>query len=77
MGTKQLAQDDFERAYRRGFWRKVTTWLTGESNELLPFNTVQERIPLEGQHYIGLQQVPINQIVGSLGRYRDFDRDRF
>lgn len=74
MGSKHLAQDDFERAYRMGFWRKVITWLTGESNQLLPFKEVRESIPLQGEHYVGLQQVSINQIVGSLGRYRDFDR---
>ena len=74
MSSKQQAQDDFERAYRRGFWRKLSSWLTGERNELLPFDAVRERIPLRGQHYIGLLEVPIEQIVGSLGRYRDFDR---
>jgi len=74
MSSDQLAREDFERAYRKGFWRKVSTWLTGERNELLPFDAVKERIPLRGQHYIGLQEVPIDQIVGSLGRYRDFDR---
>lgn len=74
MSSKQQAQDDFERAYRRGFWRKLSSWFTGERNELLPFDAVRERIPLRGQHYIGLQQVLIEQIVGSLGRYRDFDR---
>jgi len=74
MSSDQLAQEDFERAYRKGFWRKVSSWLTGERNELLPFDAVRERIPLRGQHYIGLQEVPIDQIVGSLGRYRDFDR---
>ncbi len=74
MRSKQLAQEDFERAYRRGFWRKLSSWLTGERNELLPFDAVRDRIPLRGQHYIGLKEVPIEQIVGSLGRYRDFDR---
>ena len=74
MSSKQQAQDDFERAYRRGFWRKLSSWFTGERNELLPFDAVRKRIPLRGQHYIGLQQVLIEQIVGSLGRYRDFDR---
>ena len=74
MDSKHLAQDDFERAYRKGFWRKLSSWLTGKRNELLPFDAVRERIPIRGQHYIGLQQVPVEQIVGSLGRYRDFDR---
>lgn len=74
MSTGHMAQSDFNRAYRKGFWRKVTSWLTGDSNELLPFQVVRERIPLKGQHYAGFQQVRIDQIVGSLGRYRDFDR---
>ena len=74
MDSKHLAQDDFERAYRKGFWRKLSSWLTGKRNELLPFDAVRERIPIRGQHYIGLKEVPIDQIVGSLGRYRDFDR---
>jgi hypothetical protein len=74
MDVRQLAQDDFERAYRRGFWRKLSSWLTGQKNELLPFDAVRERIPIRGQHYLGLKQVQVDQIVGSLGRYRDFDR---
>lgn len=74
MKSRRLAQEDFERAYRRGFWRKLSSWFTGQSNELLPFDAVRERIPIRGQHYLGLKQVPIEQIVGSLGRYRDFDR---
>jgi hypothetical protein len=74
MNSRRLAEEDFERAYRRGFWRKLGSWLTGQSNELLPFDAVRERIPIRGQHYLGLQQVRIEQIVGSLGRYRDFDR---
>ena len=74
MDSRKRAQEDFERAYRRGFWRKLSSWFTGERNELLPFDAVRERIPIRGQHYLGLQQVPVEQIAGSLGRYRDFDR---
>jgi len=29
---------------------------------------------MRGQHYIGLREVPIENIVGSMGRYLDFDR---
>ena len=31
-------------------------------------------LPFRGQRYIGLHEVPIDKIVGSMGRYRDFDR---
>jgi len=74
MSFDNMANQDFERAFQRGFWRKVLRWLTGESNDLLPFDAVKDRLPIQGQHYIGLCQVPIDQIVGSMGRYRDFDR---
>lgn len=74
MSFHHMANQDFERAFQKGFWRKVLRWLTGESKDLLPFDAVKDRLPIQGQHYIGLCEVPIDQIVGSLGRYRDFDR---
>lgn len=69
-----LAKEDFDRALMKGLWRKIITWLKGENNDLLPFDEVRARIPAYGQHHIGITQVPIRAIVGSLGRYRDFDR---
>jgi len=73
-GIKSTAKADFETALRKGFWRGVVSWLTQSSNELLPFDEVRKNLPLKGQHYIGLRQIPINQVVGSVGRYHDFDR---
>lgn len=74
MGFEQQASSDFERAVSRGFWRQVLTWLTGADNSLLPFDEVRARLPMSGQHYVGLRQVETDKIVGSFGRYRDFDR---
>ncbi len=69
-----LAHEDFERAYHRSWWRKFIARLTGRSNELLPFDEVRQSLPYSGQRDIGLQTVPLDKIVGSVGRYRDFDR---
>lgn len=74
MTFERMANDDFERAYLKAFWRRVVNRLTKGENDLLPYDEVREHLPIKGQHYLGLQQVPIDQIVGSLGRYRDFDR---
>jgi len=74
LSFNQLADQDFDRAIKKGFWRKVLTRLTGKTNELLPFEEVRVKLPMRGQHYIGLKQVPIQNIVGSFGRYQDFDR---
>lgn len=70
----QMAKNDFERAKSKAFWRKVITWLRGEKNELLPLDDVRERLHIRGQHYLGLKEVPIDNIIGSSGRYLDFDR---
>lgn len=41
---------------------------------LIPFDWVKEQIGLKGRWYRGVQVVGIDRIVGSLNRYRDFDR---
>lgn len=74
MSVENTAQQDFERAITKGFWRSVISRLVGADNELLPFDQVRQKLPIRGQHYVGLGQVPIEQIVGSFGRYHDFDR---
>ena len=70
----QMAKQDFERAFNRATWRRILGRLTGAGSQLLPYDEVRARLPLRGQHYIGLQQVPIEKIIGSMGRYNDFDR---
>ena len=74
MSIDHLAEQDFERAVRKSFWRKILTRFRGETNELLPYDDVREKIQIQGQRYIGLREVPVDLIVGSVGRYRDFDR---
>ena len=69
-----LAHEDFEKAYIRSLWRKLIARVTGQANELLPFADVRHALPFSGQRDIGLQTVPLERIVGSVGRYRDFDR---
>lgn len=69
-----LAHEDFEKAYLRSLWRKLITRVTGQANELLPFDEVRQALPFSSQRDIGLQTVPLERVVGSVGRYRDFDR---
>ena len=71
---KKMAYEDFDRAVRRAYWRKIRAWLTGTSNELLPYHEVREHLPFSGQRDLGVRTIPLDKIVGSVGRYRDFDR---
>jgi nucleotide-binding universal stress UspA family protein len=70
----EKARADFSRARRRAFWQRVRTWFSGQTDELLPYDQVRAAIPIKGQRYRGLQSIPIDQIVGSVGRYHEFNR---
>ena len=70
----KTAQEDFEIALKRGFWRSVIKWFNQDRNKLLPFDEVRMELPPLSEHYIGLRQIPLKNVVGSVGRYQDFDR---
>jgi len=67
------ARSDFENALMKGFWHEVLSWFSQRKNTLIPFDQVRKALPVSGQHWIGLRRVPLSQIVGSVGRYQDFD----
>jgi hypothetical protein len=68
------AKLDFENALRKGFWRSIVSWITQTDNKLMPYDEIRKTLPLSGEHYIGLHSVPVELIIGSVGRYHDFDR---
>ena len=71
--SQRLALRDFDHARRQAFWRDVLGRLTGNKRQLLPFDPSHLSLHFEGQRYRGLQVVPLDSIVGSEGRHRDFD----
>jgi hypothetical protein len=71
---RRAAKVDFDAAFRKGFWRSVFSWLTKSDNKLLPYDEVKKRHRFRGQHSIGLQEVLLENVVGSVGRYLDFDK---
>lgn len=62
----------FQGARMRAFWQEMISHLRGQSSELLSFEDIRARLRLREESYRGLQDVPLDQIVGSVGRYRDF-----
>ena len=50
-------------------------WLTGQSNDLLSFEEARQRLKADGEETRGLQDIQLNAIIGSVGRYSDFTRD--
>ncbi len=64
----------FHTARMRAFWNEVASLVRGKPAELLSFEDIRARLRLREESYMGLQEVPLEQIVGSVGRYRDFTR---
>ena len=78
VGTlSSISAEKFTEARRRAFLRSVLHFLKGESNDLLPFDQIRSQLRLTHSRDLGLQQIELDQIVGSLGRYEDFTREFF
>jgi len=71
---ESLAESDFLNARMRSFFGRALDALSGHHRRLLSFEEVRERLHLTGPVYRGIEAVALEQIVGSLNRYRDFDR---
>jgi len=70
------ADKDFSRARRRAFLRRIGAYLRKDpgSNQLLSFDEVKSALGAVEQVYLGMRTVTVENIVGSVGRHRDFDR---
>ncbi len=69
-----IAIRDFQEARRRAALQEVMARLTRRSIDLLPFEEVRKRLQAESGLDKGLQEIPLDSIVGSVGRYSDFTR---
>lgn len=68
------AVEDFREARRQAALETLVARLRGRSANLLPFETVRQKLRAVGGKDVGLQDIPLDAIVGSVGRYTDFTR---
>ncbi len=62
----------FQNIRTKAFFSEMMSLLRGQSAELLSFDDVKARLRLREESYKGLQDIPLDKIVGSVGRHRDF-----
>jgi len=74
MAGRDQALADFDAARRKAFWNEIVSFLSGRPNRLLSWDEVRDKLGVRGQVYRGMQAVPVDKVIGSVGRYRDFDR---
>ncbi|MDR2247872.1 MAG: transcriptional regulator [Treponema sp.] len=72
--AKMQASEDFNRARGRALLSQIQHFLNTDRNKLLSLYDVKEILKPKNETYRGMQMVPINLIVGSEGRYRDFNK---
>jgi len=68
--TKQ----ESNKAVRRSLWQRLERRLgRHQCNDLLSTRRVLDKLDLENRRNLGLQNVPLDHIVGSAGRFQEFD----
>lgn len=76
IGAKQQASSRFQRARRKALLDDLLSIVRGRSPELLSFEAVQAAVRTWQQvERPKPESIPLDKIVGSVGRYRDFTRE--
>src|SRR3990170_6985301 len=65
---------DFQRARQQAALEAIMARLTGRSVDLLPYDEVRQKLRAREAGLRELKDIPIEAIVGSVGRYLDFTR---
>ncbi len=65
---------EFTKARRQAFIEEWLNFFTGRPSDLLSFEEVRQNLRLIDSSYKGRQEIELEKIVGSTGRYRDFTR---
>src|SRR6476620_8482654 len=72
--VEEQVRSDFDRARHRAFRNELLSYFSRRPNALLSFHEVRKRYKPEQESYRGMQEVRVRQIIGSVDRFRDFDR---
>src|SRR5512147_2421991 len=70
----ERARSDFSRARFKAFLNRISAVVSGRPTRLLSYDDVKSALHIGGPIYRGVQTVRVEDIVGSLNRYHQFDR---
>jgi hypothetical protein len=71
---EEQINSDYDRARQKALFRDLLSVFNRDANRLIPYHEVRKRVAPDAESYRGFQAVPVNQIVGSVDRFQDFDR---
>ncbi len=70
-------EEDFNKARNRALFNEIQHFLSPTETQLLSFTDVKKWLKPKNEVYIGMKEIPVDHIVGSEGRYQDFDNHFF
>ncbi|MCA9943001.1 MAG: universal stress protein [Ardenticatenaceae bacterium] len=70
----QAALEDFQQARRQAAMQQLLARFTGEQTELLSYEDIRQKLKVTNMRERGLHDIPVDKIIGSVGRYKDFTR---
>ena len=75
--AESQASEDFSKARNKAFFNEIQHFLSPEEAKLISLNDIKQIIKPSNETYVGMKVIPIDKIVGSEGRYNDFDNKFF
>lgn len=77
MYLSSQTSDDFYKSHQKALINEIQHLLNPEEAALISFTDIKKLLKPKDETYRGMQIVPIDLIVGSEGRYQDFDNHFF
>ena len=72
--TPTTSIQHFQEARFKAMLTQLIDAVRQRPSQMLSFDDIRSRLNVRGQRSLGHQVVPLDQIIGSEGRYADFDR---
>ena len=73
----KTTEEDFNKARNKALFNEIQHFLSPEEVSLISLNDVKQLMKPTNETYVGMKVIPIDKIVGSEGRYNDFDNHFF
>ena len=71
------AESDFAKARNKALLNEISHLLNPEETSMISLKSIKQMVKTETETYVGMKVIPIEKIVGSEGRYKDFDNQFF
>ncbi len=73
MNVHEQVDLDYARAHRRALVGRFVSWLRRRCASLWAFDDARRELGAENRRHLGRRTVEVGRVVGSVGRWREFD----